>query len=176
MPVARGGTGYTTSPKAINGLIINSTAITAANVADGDYLVLSDTSASTGKKMLVSEAKKLFSGAKVAFGTYVGTGTYGVNNPISLTFDFEPKLLWVNWNARGGELFANAWTVSSGRIPLNFQFIVLRGASEVVLSKEGEVSKLFFSWNSENVSWYSNADEWAQLNLSSSTYTYFALG
>ena len=31
--------------------------------------------------------------AKIAMGTYQGTGTYGVNNPNSLTFDFKPKLL-----------------------------------------------------------------------------------
>ena len=30
-------------------------------------------------------------GAKIATGSYVGTGTYGQANPCSLTFDFEPK-------------------------------------------------------------------------------------
>lgn len=114
--------------------------------------------------------------AQIAFGTYTGTGTYGSSNPTSLTFDFEPKLLWVNWNERGGELFANAWTVSSGCIPLTYQFMVLRGASEVLLNREGSVSTLSFSWNSKTVSWYSNADAWDQLNVSRSTYTYFALG
>ena len=31
--------------------------------------------------------------ARVQTGSYVGTGTYGKNNPCSLTFDFAPKLV-----------------------------------------------------------------------------------
>lgn len=31
--------------------------------------------------------------AKVATGSYTGTGTYGIDSPNSLTFDFPPKLL-----------------------------------------------------------------------------------
>lgn len=34
-------------------------------------------------------------GVQIATGSYVGTGTYGKNNPNSLTFEFEPKLLFV---------------------------------------------------------------------------------
>ena len=33
--------------------------------------------------------------AKIATGSYTGTGTYGSSNKNSLTFDFEPKLLVV---------------------------------------------------------------------------------
>lgn len=31
--------------------------------------------------------------ARIQIGSYIGTGTYGANNPNSLTFEFEPKLL-----------------------------------------------------------------------------------
>ena len=33
--------------------------------------------------------------AKIATGSYVGTGTYGASNPCSLTFDFAPKAVFV---------------------------------------------------------------------------------
>ena len=33
--------------------------------------------------------------AKIQTGSYVGTGTYGVNNPCSLTFDFTPLFLMI---------------------------------------------------------------------------------
>ena len=33
--------------------------------------------------------------AKIYTGSYVGTGTYGASNPNTLTFEFEPKLLFV---------------------------------------------------------------------------------
>ena len=34
-------------------------------------------------------------GAKIATGSYTGTGTYGSSNPTSLTFDFVPKFVYV---------------------------------------------------------------------------------
>ncbi len=98
VPLTKGGTGQTTAAKGLYALINGATAITAASVADTDYIGLDDVSAMTGKKMLISELKTLLAGAKIAFGTYNGTGTYGSANPTSLTFDFEPKLLWVTKN------------------------------------------------------------------------------
>ena len=32
------------------------------------------------------------SGVQIATGSYIGTGTYGVNNPTKITFDFTPKI------------------------------------------------------------------------------------
>ena len=34
--------------------------------------------------------------ARIQTGSYVGTGTYGADNPCSLTFDFVPKFLCIN--------------------------------------------------------------------------------
>ena len=39
--------------------------------------------------------------AKIQTGSYIGTGTYGSNNPNTLTFDFEPKLLIVSGAVNG---------------------------------------------------------------------------
>ena len=36
--------------------------------------------------------------ARIQAGSYVGTGTYGANNPCSLTFDFEPKFIFCTSN------------------------------------------------------------------------------
>ena len=38
-------------------------------------------------------ASMVNSRAKIATGSYVGTGTYGASNPCSLTFDFSPNLI-----------------------------------------------------------------------------------
>ena len=59
VPLTKGGTGQTTAAKGLYALINGATAITAASVADTDYICLDDVSATTGKKMLVSELKKL---------------------------------------------------------------------------------------------------------------------
>lgn len=55
IPISRGGTGAKSSAKGLHSLIDGSSAITAANVADTDYIGLDDVSATTGKKMLMSE-------------------------------------------------------------------------------------------------------------------------
>lgn len=59
--VANGGTGQTTAPKAIGSLINNSSTITASGLATNDYMVLYDTSATTGKKIAMSEMSSYFS-------------------------------------------------------------------------------------------------------------------
>ena len=59
VPLAKGGTGQTSAAKGLYALINGATAITAVNVADTDYIGLDDISAATGKKVLVSELKKL---------------------------------------------------------------------------------------------------------------------
>ena len=61
VPLTKGGTGQTTAAKGLYALINGANAITTDNIVDTDYIGLSDTSAATGKKVLVSEAKKLFS-------------------------------------------------------------------------------------------------------------------
>lgn len=38
--------------------------------------------------------------AKIQTGSYVGTGTYGADNPCSLTFDFEPKVVFIQSSVR----------------------------------------------------------------------------
>ena len=58
-PLTNGGTGQTTAAKGLYALINGATAITAANIADTDYIGLDDVSATTGKKVLVSELKTL---------------------------------------------------------------------------------------------------------------------
>lgn len=59
VPLTKGGTGQTTAAQALYALINGSSTITAASVADTDYIGLGDVSATFGKKMLVSELKKL---------------------------------------------------------------------------------------------------------------------
>jgi len=64
--IANGGTGQTTAPKAIGSLINSSNTITASGLATNDYMVLYDTSATTGKKITMSEMSSYFSGHSTA--------------------------------------------------------------------------------------------------------------
>ena len=46
--------------------------------------------------MIFNEVGSGMGGVKIASGSYVGTGTYGVNNPTRITFDFTPKFVCVH--------------------------------------------------------------------------------
>ena len=96
-------------------------------------------------------------------GSYVGTGQSGSLNPNTLTFGFEPKIVFINRssssNQEGGiGIIANYYGVSFA----------------------GSFSRpylLMVNTNGNNISWYydsSNAD--IQFNISSANYQYLALG
>ena len=97
-------------------------------------------------------------GAKIATGSYVGTGTYGASNPNTLTFEFEPKIIIIG-NDRGG-------------VYINFYFwgaVGMNGANN--FAAENIVSTSNFT-----ISWYHPSDVSGQLNASGITYNYIAIG
>lgn len=95
--IGKGGTGATAAAAAIYNLISALTALTSTGLATGDYLPLLDASATTGKKVTLTNLKTWLQnqniGARIATGSYTGTGTYGASNPCSLTFGFVPRFL-----------------------------------------------------------------------------------
>ena len=97
VPLTKGGTGQTTAAKALYALINGSSALAYSGAAAGDFLALLDASAATGKKIslenLINYMQLLGGVPKIATGSYTGTGTYGADNPCSLTFPFVPKLI-----------------------------------------------------------------------------------
>lgn len=107
---------------------------------------------------------KLGDKARVQFGSYVGTGTYGSSNPNALTFDFVPKMVFV-WG------FGN----SSGN-SLYYQFMFYGENYTSIYIGDGNSNSTKVSWDSKTVSWYHNGDRYQQLNESSRTYRFFAIG
>lgn len=97
--------------------------------------------------------------ARIEVGSYVGTGTYGISNPNSLTFGFEPKII----------LFDNA-----GAWP----FINPKQTSTYYLVRETRsyVYVVNISWNGKSVSWYSDEHQDYQLNKRGEIYHYIAIG
>ena len=100
---------------------------------------------------------------RIAFGSYVGDGRYGSSRPNSLTFDFEPKLLFVQSKAGG---------MQSG-------IIALRGAETAALFPGYQYSDnhyVYTTWSGNTVSWYDLQHGTYQLNTNGGTYYYLALG
>ena len=102
-------------------------------------------------------------GVKIATGSYVGTGTYGASNPNSLTFEFEPKFVFVSkqssYSAGYGQwLNCYIWIPGVTGIPVN------------------NTSNSKFDVNGNTLSWYSTNDADTQLNSNNTEYVYYAIG
>lgn len=106
--------------------------------------------------------------AKIAYGTYTGTGTYGADNSNRLTFDFEPQLVIVQ-NAN-----YMAYDSSSSSDVKKAMLIMLRHLETVYLSQATMAVQI--AWAGNDVSWYSTDGASYQLNIAENTYNYFALG
>lgn len=115
---------------------------------------------------------------KIATGSYVGTGVYGKNNPNTLTFDFEPKILFIQTS----ELME-----STSNDTYNIYFIYgaprrINYVSSVSSPDEDHSSKIYTMWNVNNVSWYAvggnnvMVSAKSQLNEQNITYYYIAIG
>lgn len=83
------------------------------------------------------------------YSTYVGNGKTGIGNKNTLTFDFEPKILFIEGHA----------------IP--------RGTNDIYTNG----GNCYFTWNGNTVSWYATATTaWTQFNNDGETYYYVAMG
>ena len=105
--------------------------------------------------------------AQIYTGSYVGTGTSGASNPNTLTFPFEPKVVYIYGQGAGINLIGSwGWT---------------RGVQEGIVLVQNELMKpgITISWADKSVSWYQSgtAEEAAyQMNSPGVTYLYVALG
>ena len=102
---------------------------------------------------------QLGGGARIEVGSYVGTGTYGSSNPNSLTFEFEPKIIWIA-------------PISYTDISATIRRDTDKGIAIYVATN---IYTLTTSWSRNAVTWYSNQALY-QLNASGVAYSYIALG
>ena len=109
-------------------------------------------------------------GAQIATGSYVGTGTYGASNPNILTFEFEPKFIFI------AAVDSSYWGLFNTLI-LSSEYdspgyAVLGGNPIVNTASMAKLDK-----NTNTLSWYLNGTNVnLQLNSSGITYHYVAIG
>lgn len=113
-------------------------------------------------------------GVRIATGSYVGTGTYGQNNPCTLTFDFAPKIVSIY------EIVYKSSPQSYGTIGLNF----LPGLSLDAVRcgfyngnslSNLQIDRVTFSTDGKSVSWYSERGAVYQANDPGYAYYYWAI-
>ena len=96
---------------------------------------------------------------KIEAGSYVGTGTYGQSNPTTLTFPFEPKVVFVvGSDSLAGQSLAMIH-------PSNFAFSVVNATNQI----------FSITWDGNSVSYFGTSDG-RQFNQAGKTYCYVALG
>ena len=115
----------------------------------------------------ISTAISQISGkANVATGSYVGTGTYGSNNPCTLTFDFVPQVIFIN--PQGNE----SYRINPITRPIQYIY----GLEYQTNSSYQTAFRVSLSYNETTVSWYSTDNASRQQNYSNTTYYYIAIG
>ncbi len=93
-------------------------------------------------------------------GTYTGTGLYGESNPVTLTFQHTPQIVFLNLQE----------AAHYNSVPE--YYILLRGTAGV--TAYGASSTMPVSWEGKTVSWRGeNAQQ--QMNKEGVTYRYMAL-
>ena len=117
---------------------------------------------------------QILNGVRMATGSYVGTGQYGSSNPNILTFDFEPKLVFVQYIG------------STTIIPLGIMFCQVEGQRNngitFTYSRDtSQVRNLRVERKGNTVNWYtlednSNYGPEYQLNVQNEQYSYIAIG
>lgn len=98
------------------------------------------------------------SGAKIATGSYSGTGIYGESSKNQLSFSFEPKLVVV--------------AADGSCTPAVF----VRGCTTTCFSYNGGIACLYVICDGNWLQWYSITDATRQFNDPDVTYNYVAIG
>ena len=101
--------------------------------------------------------------ARIAFGSYTGTGATGATNPNTLQFDFHPVLVFIG----------DTKATSAPRNPTVF----LRDRIKVCSDSVTGNGLLVATWSDNALSWYCRSDNaYYHLNGSGELYRYAVIG
>lgn len=179
VPIASGGTNGTTASSGVNNLVAGLSQITPAS---NDLFPFRDVSGNTGGSVTLANLVNVLSSnfstlgfTKIQTGSYIGTGTYGENNPNALTFNFAPKLLWFvasyNSSQNQVEQFSSFNILSSDALTTSmnkYQFTGSHSHADYSYASKSSDGKTF--------SWYNTAGENQQFNAQGMKYYWLILG
>ena len=107
--------------------------------------------------------------ARVATGSYVGTGTYGEANPVSIEFGFTPKMVTIYREAGGIDGGTWGYGAAVGMMyPCTYY-------SDVFGASEYRPEMVYLTWGDTSVSWYDSDNARQALNELDATYRWVAI-
>ena len=106
----------------------------------------------------------------VTTGTYMGTGTYGINNPCKINFEKAPQIVLIS------TIDEDEYTSSCG-------LVFIQGCKNSTISvwaqknASGVLRQSIVNWNNngKQLEWYCNNDTSHQLNSKDKEYKYIAI-
>lgn len=115
---------------------------------------------------------------RIATGSYTGTGTYGSSNPNSLTFDFEPKLVFMfegNFPCYRNTGSSTTHPVYGTTIGMTTEYS--KSLFNIYGQRSGDYYYLYAkkSIDGKTLSWYHEAGADRQMNNSGVTFNYIAI-
>ena len=128
-------------------------------------------------------ADQIKDGVKIATGLYIGTGTYGIDNPNSLTFGFKPKIIWfVSYHQGTDNLdFLNFPIGPDGNeayapvvVMDTIKTTYTNTSAPYYYNYRGSYSRK--SFDGTTLQWYHTQDSAYQLNNKGFRYAYVAIG
>ena len=114
--------------------------------------------AQKGELAALTAAVALCGNCKIAFGQYVGTGTYGANNPCTITFPGKPAVVFVQTTDRNSTN--------------NDRLIFIRNSNWGFVFSGNIDSNNFVTWRENSLSWYNSTSAILQSNREGVTYSY----
>lgn len=145
-------------------------------VTSSDLEALSNTANAADRVKYESGVLKTLGGteivtgnAKIATGSYVGTGTFGAENPTTLNLDFEPSLVFIK--AKGVNWFYIIYALVLSNAYSSFGYARNYSANNTDMAKK--------SADGKTVSWYtkeSGNSGVQQANAIDTEYEYIAIG
>lgn len=116
---------------------------------------------------------------KCVTGTYTGTGTYGADNPCSLTFDFAPKMVILLYSFDSdGDFEALFGAYNTYHITMFGDALTTEYVEDAGFGASYETQRMYGkrSEDGKTFSWYAKRSAAFQYNVSGTTYTYLAIG
>ena len=175
--ISSGGTGAESESAAVKNLI---SGLTSTSPVSDDLIPFQDVSSGgAGKTTLSALASALQSVrgyAKIQTGSYVGTGTYGADNPCSLTFESKPSIITIGVTGS----YMPASSIPRYAIFYVFNTTTEYGNKGTVITGEAvpigdEYVAMYSCFKNNAFMWYSDKNHYCQLNYNSLEYCYLAI-